>query len=95
MDWVGHFGYDGSFLCCYRCRCFFDDDNYVVKLVTHVDRLKVRNRLSAIAIDNYRCSTRPGRSIARCKNDDGKCNMKIIRLKTQSDDFPIRDTLDR
>ena len=53
MDGVGDFGYDGSFLCCYRCRCFFDDDNYVVKLITHVDRLKVRNRLSAIAIDNY------------------------------------------
>jgi len=38
-----------------------------VKLITHVDGLKMWNRLSAIAIDNYRCSTRPGRSIARCK----------------------------
>ena len=54
-----------------------------VKLITHVDRLRVQKRLSAIAIDNYRCSTRPGRSIARCENDDGKCNMKIIRLKSK------------
>ena len=43
-----------------------------VKLIAHVDGLKMWNRLSAIAIDNYRCSTRPGRSIARCENDDGK-----------------------
>ena len=54
-----------------------------VKLITHVDGLKMWNRLSAIAIDNYRCSTRPGRSIARCKNDDEKCSMKIIRLKSK------------
>ena len=39
----------------------------IVKLITHIDGLKMWNRLSAIAIDNYRCSTRPGRSIARCK----------------------------
>ena len=52
-------------------------------LITHVDRLRVCNRLSAIAIDYYRCSTRPGRGIARCKNDDEKCNMKIIRLKSK------------
>ena len=38
-----------------------------VKLITHDDGLKMSNILSAIAIDNYRCSTRPGRSIARCK----------------------------
>ena len=38
-----------------------------VKLITHVDGLKIWNRLSGIAIDKYRCSTRPGRSIARCK----------------------------
>ena len=39
-----------------------------VKLITHVDGLKMWNRLSAIAIDNYRWSTRPGRSIARYEN---------------------------
>ena len=29
------------------------------------------------------CSTRPERSIARCKSDDGICNMKIIRLESK------------
>ena len=36
-----------------------------VKWITHVDGLKIRSGLSAIVIDNYRCSTRPRRSIAR------------------------------
>ena len=43
----------------------FYDDNYVC--ITHVDGLKMWNRISAIAIDYYPCSTRPGRSIAKCK----------------------------
>ena len=31
----------------------------------------------------YKCTIRPRRSIARFENDDGKCNMKIIRLKSK------------
>ncbi len=66
VDGAGDFGYDG-----FSCAVIVAIVSFMmiiitfVKLITHVDRFKVWNKFSAIAVDNYRCSTRPGTSNAR------------------------------